>query len=330
MASKPYITQLYYMMTLEPLHIGTKEMALGRVDNTIVRDQANGLPKIPASSLAGATRSGTAIHYPEKFMYPAKNEAGETVYASCSGRGTHDVEDTCGQRDCPVCVSYGFRNTDERSLMSMVQFQDSHILFYPVPTMAGSVWIVSLNTLRMFLESEFLPKDGLDLQISENSYQIQTAVGTSGKLNMGWVLLDIASKKSPITPAGRKILSQFGISSEILERVVVVSTSLFGQLVNNNLEVRTSNAIDKITGTVMQGALFTYEAVPRGTIFWTQVIYKDPSNFSLDNQPLEQGMLWVQQQVELGLRTLDPMGLGGKVTRGMGRVKLLNLVTEGA
>ncbi|MDM8526688.1 type III-B CRISPR module RAMP protein Cmr4 [Anaerolineales bacterium HSG24] len=327
--SKPYLTQLYYIMTLEPLHVGTKEMALGRVDNTIIRDQASGLPKIPATSLSGATRGATALHYPEKFMYPVTNEAGETVYASCSGRGSHDVEDTCGQRDCPVCVCYGFKNSDERSLTSMVQFQDSHILFYPVATMAGPVWIVSLSTLRMFLESDFLPKDGLDLQISENSYQIQTSIGASGKLNMGWVLLDIANKKPPITPAGQKILSQFGISNEILRRTVAVPTSLFGQLVNNNLEVRTSNAIDKITGTVMQGALFTYEAVPRGTIFWTQVVYKDPSHFSLDNKPLEQGLLWVQQQVELGLRTLNPMGLGGKVTRGMGRVKLLNLITEG-
>ncbi len=327
MASKPYLTQLYYFLTLEPLHIGTKEMALGRVDNTIVRDEASGLPKIPATSLAGATRSATAIHYPNKFMLAVSTAGGKTVYGSCTSRGTSAVEGTCGERDCPVCIPYGFSNPDLRSLTSMVQFQDSHILFYPVATMVGPVWITSLGILRNLVESNILPADGLNLKIAENSYQIQTEVSSTGKLNIGWVLLNVAEKSSPLTKSGKDILRKQGISEEILSRLVVVPSSLFGHLVNNNLEVRTSNSIDNITGTVKQGALFTYEAVPRGTVFWSQAVYKEPSNFMLDGKPLEQGMLWVQQQVELGLRTLNPMGLGGMVTRGMGRVSVLNLAT---
>jgi CRISPR-associated protein Cmr4 len=207
----------------------------------------------------------------------------------------------------------------------MVQFQDSHILFYPVSTMVGPVWITSLNVLRTLVEGDLLPKDGVNLKITENSYQIQTDVSATGKLNMGWVLLDVAEKSSPLTASGKDVLQKHGISEQILSRIVVVPDSLFGHLINNNLEVRTSNSIDSITGTVRKGALFTYEAVPRGTVFWTQFVYKDPTNFVLDNKPLEKGLLWVQQQVELGLRTLDPMGLGGMTTRGMGRVRVLNL-----
>jgi CRISPR-associated protein Cmr4 len=258
-------------------------------------------------------------------MFPTTNQDGKAVYGSCSGRGTDDVEGTCGERDCPVCVPYGFRNPDQRSLISMVQFQDSHILFYPVSTMVGPVWITSLNVLRTLVEGDLLPKDGVNLKITENSYQIQTDVSATGKLNMGWVLLDVAEKSSPLTASGKDVLQKHGISEQILSRIVVVPDSLFGHLINNNLEVRTSNSIDSITGTVRKGALFTYEAVPRGTVFWTQFVYKDPTNFVLDNKPLEKGLLWVQQQVELGLRTLDPMGLGGMTTRGMGRVRVLNL-----
>ncbi len=320
---RAYQTQLYYLFTLEPLHVGSKEMALGRVDNTIVRDAATGLPKIPATSLSGATRSYTAMHYPGKFMFPV-NIDGRTVYGSCAGRGTEYVEGTCGKRDCPVCVTYGFSNPDDRSFNSMVQFQDVNLLFYPVVTMIGPVWITSLATLRTFVESNFLPKDGVDLQISDNSYQIQTDIG-SGKLNIGWVLLDVAARKNPLTETGKAVLRSAGISDEILNRLVVVPTSLFGHLVNNNLEVRTSNAIDHITGTVIQGALFSYEAIPRGTVMWTQITYKDPSNFLLDQKPIEKGLTWVQQQVELGLSYLDPMGVGGMTSRGMGRMSVLNL-----
>ncbi len=323
MTDRPYQTQLYYMFTLEPLHIGSKEMALGRVDNTIVRDAGTGLPKIPATGLSGAVRSYTAMHYPKKFMFPV-NLDGQVVYGSCAGRGTDYVEGTCGEKDCPVCMTYGFSNPDDRAFNSMVQFQDSNILFYPVSTMIGPVWITSLGNLRTFVESDFLPKNGIDLKITENSYEIQTEIG-SGKLNMGWVLLDVAARTSPLTEAGKAVFRSAGISDEVLNRVVAVPSALLGQLVNNNLEVRTSNAIDHITGTVIQGALFSYEAIPRGTVLWTQITYKNPSNFLLDKKPVDKGLDWVKQQVELGLSYLDPMGVGGMTSRGMGRMKVLNL-----
>jgi CRISPR-associated protein Cmr4 len=323
--NRMYETHTYYMMALEPVHPGSRDMQLGRVDNTIARDMGTGEPKIPATSLAGVARAYTAMHYPEKFMRPVTRN-GETIYISCAGRGSEAKEQVCGQRDCPVCITYGFSHPG-RDFPSMVQFQDIQILFYPVSTMAGPVWIASSRTLRTLAEANILAHDDIDLRIADGSYQLQTAIG-SGKLNIGWVLLDVTSTIPPLTPKGQTALLKNGVPATVLERLVAVPGSLFSHLVNNNLEVRTSNAIDHVTGTVLRGALFSYEALPRSTIFWTQVTYKNPSQFLLDEEPVDRTIEWVQHQVELGLKYLNPLGIGGMTNRGMGQIRVLNLQME--
>ena len=50
------------------------------------------------------------------------------------------------------------------------------------------------------------------------------------------------------------------------KRLVLVDDGLFCQIVNSNLEVRTSVSIDPITGAAKEGALFTYEALPRASL----------------------------------------------------------------
>ena len=47
---------------------------------------------------------------------------------------------------------------------------------------------------------------------------------------------------------------------------MIVSDKLFSHIVNDNLEVLTSLRIDPETGSAAEGALFTYEAIPRVTI----------------------------------------------------------------
>ncbi len=47
----------YFGITLDPVHIGAGGYRLGAVDNTIVRDPATDVPKIPGTSLAGVIRA---------------------------------------------------------------------------------------------------------------------------------------------------------------------------------------------------------------------------------------------------------------------------------
>ena len=58
---QPYSLESYFAMTLDPVHVGTGGYRLGHVDNTIIRENATRLPKIPGSSLNGVLRSYTAM-----------------------------------------------------------------------------------------------------------------------------------------------------------------------------------------------------------------------------------------------------------------------------
>jgi CRISPR-associated protein Cmr4 len=65
------------------------------------------------------------------------------------------------------------------------------------------------------------------------------------------------------------------LPEQVKNRTVLVSTKLLSQIVNSNLEVRTSVAINPETGTAEEGALFTYEAIPRATVLWFDVVVDD-------------------------------------------------------
>ena len=104
---------------------------------------------------------------------------------------------------------------------------------------------------------------------------------------------------------------------------------------NDNLEVRTSVAIDPATGAAEDGALYTYEAIPRATILWFDVLYNKPEYFGVrvdgaaekirHNQREGEGWRWIKENAERGLAMMEALGLGGMNTRGMGRLKILNL-----
>lgn len=76
----PFVKKTYYTMTLDPVHVGTGGYRLGRVDNTIIREPGTNLPKIPGSSISGATRAYTAMAIQnENFEIPKKTSEGWVV-----------------------------------------------------------------------------------------------------------------------------------------------------------------------------------------------------------------------------------------------------------
>ncbi|MHA1763572.1 MAG: RAMP superfamily CRISPR-associated protein, partial [Promethearchaeota archaeon] len=117
----------------------------------------------------------------------------------------------------------------------------------------------------------------------------------------------------------------------IKKSLVLVSDRRFPIIVKNNLEIRTSVSIDPNTGTSEEGALFTYEAIPRGTILKFDIVYKSGKFFKIGKEELktedqgEVGVSWVKDKVERGLKLFETLGIGGMKTRGMGRLKILNL-----
>ena len=124
---------------------------------------------------------------------------------------------------------------------------------------------------------------------------------------------------------------------------MLVTPKLFSQIVNSNLEVRTSVSIDPETGAAAQGALFTYEAIPRTTWLWSDVIeddyrknngsnpfpikkqYNSQTNIENDGAELPDKERWERplDVVNAGMRLIEYLGIGGMGTRGFGRMRLV-------
>lgn len=305
MSNPAYKNETYFAMSLDPIHIGTGGYRLGRVDNTIVREAGTNIPKIPGTSIEGTAR--TYVYYAE--------QGNKGINKACAvGKELNNIEnkiEPCGE--CLVCVTFGFTKKD-KSLHGMAQFSDARILFFPVHSMIGPVWVTTPTLLNEVGLKSFSITD-------ENKIKTDL-VEKDKKLNLGWLYLENKGNFSL-----NNNLSEIPI--DIKKRVVLISEKLFSQVVNSNLEVRTSVSIDPRTGTAEEGALFTYEAIPRATIFWFNLAANDPSNFHINSSEIK-SKEDVIREVKKSFGYFEALGIGGMQTRGFGRLRILNGDSDGS
>ena len=298
----------YLAIALDPIHIGTGGYRLGRVDNTVIRDFDN-VPKIPGTALTGAIRSYAAMHFEGKRGCAGKDEPKDKRLRQC------------GKPDCPICVTFGF-STDTGARVSMVSFSDARILFFPVSTMIGPVWVTSPMRLNEFLKKEEYTDDGKiravnDLKLPDKG------------INLGWVLFAIDDER--LTLPDNQFVS---LPSAIKNNIICVPNNIFPLIVNANLEVRTSVSIDPFTGAALEGALFTYEAIPRTTIFWFEAVYQDYNMFNNASNYIQEvkkkfsditdnAIEAAKAVVKAGIDYFKILGIGGMNTRGFGRLEII-------
>jgi CRISPR-associated protein Cmr4 len=313
MAEKTILLQPYYALALDPIHVGTGGMRLGRVDLPILREPGTNLPKIPGSTINGCARTGTAMCF---------NKMG------CAGRGGEGGKNHCGKifpAACEVCVPFGFSQGSKKSMQGLAQFFDAQILFFPIASMIGPIWITSPTILNG------IGLTGIPTELENGFIALGKQLKTQEQLNFGWLLLEKASNLDEISRSNMISKIPNSIPPVIKEKIVLLSDELFGTVVNANLEVRTSNSIDPETGAAEDGALFTYEAIPRSTIFQFDVTYSSGKNYKVGGENLQTSdgkditANWVKDKVERGLKYFETLGVGGMNTRGMGRIKILNL-----
>lgn len=300
--------ETYFALALDPIHVGTGGMRLGRVDLSIVREPGTNLPKIPGTSLSGAART-----------YAAMQEVGK--FPHCAGQGQEDekrrIAGHCGKYDCPICVTFGFAGAPSGSFQGLAQLSDARLVLFPVHSLAGPVWVTCPMVLKDLEINEDEPQDG--------QVRVASGVKSGGKLNLGWLMLDVASNDLTLNLSNVPQEIQ-----AILKRAVLVSDKLFSHIVNDNLEVRTSVSIDPQTGAAAEKALFTYEALPRASVLFFEVVVSDPKFYRIDGKtPLDGDIAKAKQAVTNGLRLFEALGVGGMNTRGMGRMRVLNLNTGG-
>lgn len=287
--SDTFRQERYLIMTLDPLHVGAGGNRLGRVDLSIVREPGTKLPKIPGTSLHGAIRQYAAYRY-EKL--------------SCAGSG-QGANGHCRDKSCPICYTFGYLKGQEGGESGHVSIGDARLLLFPVYSLAGPVWVTCPGVLAEF---------SIAAVVTDN--KIKGKVGDR-HLNLGWLMLE--------KEEGEFALPEH-IPNSLKERTVLVSDKLFSQIVNSNLEVRTSVSIDPETGAAADKALFTYEAIPRSAILWLDVVEDDFSGKFPKEHPKAQALNHTcpLNVVTAGLKLAEMLGIGGMGTRGFGRVRLLN------
>jgi len=298
-------------MALDPIHVGTGGTRLGRVDNTIVRDPVTRIPEIPGSSLAGVMRAYVAM--------------ANGKYPHCAGLGQPERDGSgghCGKADCPVCTVFGFAKGIDASggFAGLAAFSDMQVLLFPVASQMGPQWITCPMALRQTGIAE-LSELG-DLPEQQVVYRKADGAAAQPSLNLGWLLLPVKTDWQPLDKIVLQKIKELGIPDYITSRLGVVSDKLFTYIVNSNLEVRTSVAIDPATGAAEEGALFTYEALPRGTVLFWELTCRNPEHFKINNKenvtvvgsPEE-----VKNIVTDANSYLEHLGIGGMGSRGMGR-----------
>lgn len=312
--TEPCSQRRYYAMALDPVHVGTGGYGIGRVDNSIVREPGTNLPKIPGSSISGVARAYSALSiqskYPEKQTY---SRVKDDKVESCAGKGGEKGEDHCGWPSCEVCVAFGFSKGGESdsSFQGLARFYDAQILFFPVPSMVGPVWVTSPSVLYSCL--------GVNIEVSPERFRKINAEHDS-QLNFGWLMLqnDTLLKADVDLTA----LATCAVCEKVKGSAYIVPDMLFSRIVNDNLEVRTSVAIDPATGAAEDKALYSYEAIPRGTIMWFDVFYDNPQYFRIKGANIGVALDKIETAVHGGLELIELLGVGGMSTRGMGRMKV--------
>jgi CRISPR-associated protein Cmr4 len=313
-----YHQQRFLLMTLDPVHIGTGGYRLGRVDLSIVREPGTRLPKIPGTSLSGAVRQFAAMRYESR---------------RCAGAGMGEGEKShCRDPQCPVCYTFGYIRGSEGGQSGTVSIGDARLLLFPVYSLAGPAWVTCPGVLQEF---------GSAAQVGDDAVKVASGLANYQHLNLGWLMLPVEQGSFDLPDA---------VPAEIQARAVLASDKVVSQVVNSNLEVRTSVSIDPATGAAKEGALFTYEALPRAALLWLDVIEDDfgPGGRTfpvtdkkckvekttdetgaekkryIHNAGESLGETWSRplDVVRAGLKLTEHLGIGGMGTRGFGRVKL--------
>jgi CRISPR-associated protein Cmr4 len=307
-------------IALDPIHIGTGGERIGRVDSSVVREPVTNVPKIPGTSLSGALKFFLDLNLRDMGVKPK-------LQVCASTRGS-DEKNRHEWNKCPVCYAFGFTAEEDQgngqsvnlSNQGILQFIDAQLLAYPVNTMTGPVWVTTKSRVKDLLGVGD-GKDDLDEKFALPS-DSGISLPIPNKLNFGWVFLD---KDTIAVPTSADIKAK-GIEEKYAKRFIFVSEWLFSNLVNNNMEVRTSVVINPETGAAKKGGLFTHESVARGAIFVFEIVendYKDGwKNVNWLDKP-ENAIKMIEQFAFPGIAAV---GLGGMTTRGFGRLEIKPLL----
>lgn len=337
-------TRTYLFLTIDPLHVGAGGTRLGRVDNTVCRDPATGLPKVPGSGLSGAVKDAydlaTLVARQRLSTNEERSRSGRPENQRCAGTKG------CGNPKCKVCRLFGTAPGDEggsssnnRAERGLIAFRDATMAAIPLASVTGPIW---------FLDHQLAQKLGLLENIDNNAIQglpDPNVVASptlqnwdNAQINIGPFLFPIGGRTQinsetielnvDFLPHQNRDQQNGNLAklTAIADRSIVGEESLWPILSAAAMEVRTSVSIDPDTGAAAPKKLFSLEAVPAGTLFKVDLTFlggKIPDAFG-DGATAET----LFREIETyAFPYLAFNGLGGNVTRGFGRVRFLGALS---
>lgn len=313
----------YYIKTVDPLHIGTGGIHLGKVDNTITLDPVTLMPKIPGTALLGAIKYYTDL---KLISLEEKNKNFQVGRAkNKDSKWCASTKGQCGDT-CFMCYTFGYSKADGESSKGVLAFCDAELILFPVYSMThGEVFITSVTIAKYFDENIGA--------IGEK--EVKCMVNNDNSINqviIGNIVFNKANgNMQPLMYT--EVFKQIELEGSET-RLMVVSDNKFRTLVQKNLEQRTSVAIDPETGAAKDGALFTFEAVPKNAVFRFQINmndYKKEKSPFKNNSYVNELKDWAEDKnefkpidlISLSFNGLEKFGMGGMNTRGFGRIKIV-------
>jgi CRISPR-associated protein Cmr4 len=242
-------SKLMFIRATSSLHPGAGD-GLGFIDKPIQRQADNQFPKMEGSGIKGVIR--------EAFSNESKSD---------------------------VIAAFGPIDADD-SQKSALNFQDARILFFPVPSAIGNTLYITCPMVLERLKDEVNRSNPNTLNFTRPNLSTKDDCINFGGDSDSLVCVNkkILLNTYILNPKKEQTLSNLftWIADNLFEknsyyhtffkhRMVVVDDALFTFFVKNRTEVITGNRIDPETGVVKDGALFTYEYLPEGTIFYTFV-----------------------------------------------------------
>jgi len=279
---------LMWLYAEHPVHAGTGS-GVGAIDLPIQRERVTNWPIIQPSGLKGALRE----------LFDKKN-----------GKSTDP------DFKAKICEVFGPETQAADLHSGAVSFTEARLLLFPVRSLRGTFAYLTcpLAVERLHRDLKTI-KDcgGPDLTV-RNSYSLPQNLTHPDEAK---VLVNIKAQNQPdlclvITPSGQNqvgqvVLEEFTFTAQadpkvgqlaqwlaaaapslpwldkanLAQRVAVVADNVFKDFVEMSTEVITRNKIDDKTGTVVEGALWTEEHLPRESVLYAP-IFAAPSFFAAD------------------------------------------------
>lgn len=259
-----------------PVHCGVGQ-DIGIVDQPIQRERYTNYPRIQGSEIKGVFRQ----------YYKGK-----------------DIEDIFGPEES---------GDEGGDFASAISFGDARVLFMPIKSLRGTyVWITSKDVLEKFSRTlrianinisvpSIFPINNDEIIIYDDSIAVDEKVileeymftkknGNKGEFNL---IID------KIVPNSAKEYNY--LKESLKKKLCIVSDDIFREFSEMSTEIITRIKIDKVTGTVKSGALWTEEYLPVDTILYFPVFaVKSRKSNNLTAEMILNNLKGINEYIQIG------------------------------